>query len=181
MSTPSRQRNKIRTVLCEHLIPEQAVFGTIFLAKDTQNIWYATREGLVVSLSDILNNAPVVHTPPRHGADGKDGVSIKGERGERGANGSDGAAGRDGVGTVGATGAQGRPGRDCVCRTELAEARLSGVESSVQEVNAKHTALTAQVAALRAEIQALVDLNKNAGVYLEWLRARREARQGAKQ
>jgi hypothetical protein len=50
-----RQRNKIHHVLCEHLIPEQGVFGEIWLAKAEGTIWYGTRDGIIVSLTDVLN------------------------------------------------------------------------------------------------------------------------------
>jgi alpha-D-ribose 1-methylphosphonate 5-triphosphate synthase subunit PhnG len=58
MSTPQRQKNKIRSTINEFLIPETGEFGDIWHARAENTLWYATRSGLVVSLSDVLNNEP---------------------------------------------------------------------------------------------------------------------------
>lgn len=108
MAESHRMKHKIHQTLAEHLIPEQGNFGDVWLAKDTQNIWFCARNGLVFCLSDVLDGN-VAHTPPRNGRDGKDGVSIKGERGERG------EPGRSSI-IPGPMGPPGRDGSNCICR-----------------------------------------------------------------
>jgi len=175
MAETLRQKNKIRHTLCESCIPEQGVFGEVWCARAEGTIWYATRSGLVVNLSDVLNNVPA-HLPPRNGADGRDGISIKGDTGATGPAGRDGAPGRDGVNATGIQGPQGRPGIDCVCRTELTERRVAGIETSLRDARAETISLKAQLTTLSATVQGLLDVNKRAGEYIEWLRQRTAAR-----
>jgi hypothetical protein len=172
LTETKRQHAKIKHTIAEHLIPETAEFGEVFCARDTGAVWYATRSGVVVNLTDVLNGV-VAHTPPRHGKDAppaKDGA--KGERGERGADGKDGRDGKDGVGQVGAVGPQGRTGRDCVCHTEIAEQRLAAVENSSRDARSDNVSLKAQLAIVSATVQGLIDMNKQSGEYIEWLRER---------
>ena len=105
----SAKRQKLHYAIHEASIPEQLGaehFAEFWVAKDTGQIYFCARNGTMVNLNELLLNAQPV-APPRHGRDGKDGVSIKGDRGERGPAGRDGAAGRDGVNAVGKTGLQG--------------------------------------------------------------------------
>jgi hypothetical protein len=120
MAETKRQKNKLHSTITEHLLPEIGVAGDVYFARAEGTVWLATKSGLVVSLSDVLNSVPA-HTPPRAGRDGKDGVSIKGDKGDAGRDGKDGINGRDAVGHVGATGPQGRAGKDCECKTAIAE------------------------------------------------------------
>src|SRR5258708_10539342 len=111
MADAKRQKNKIHSTINEHLIPEQGVFGDVWLACAEGTVWYATREGLIVSLFDVLNNVPT-HTPPRHGRDGKD--AERGPKGESitGPAGRDGTTGKDSVvpGPAGPVGLRGERG-----------------------------------------------------------------------
>jgi len=102
-----------------------------------------------------------------------------GERGEHGApglagrDGKDGAPGRDAVGIQGPQGRAGdagRDGKDAPQRVEL--------DNLLIEHSRAWKALRAEIAAVQAQVQALVDMNKNASAYLEFLRSKREARKG---
>lgn len=166
------RRQKIHQTINEHCIPEVGVFGDVWVAKAEQSFWYATREGRVVNLSDVLNNVPA-HTPPRHGKDGKDGIPIRGERGPAGRDGvcvckkgldstAPGPIGPVGPAGVGKQGLQGPAGPDTA--TALAD-YFTGV-----------AALRAEVSALQLICNGLVAQHKNTGEYIELLKARSAAR-----
>jgi hypothetical protein len=169
----SRQQ-KIHQVLAEHLIPEIGVHGEVWLAKDTQSFWYGTRDGRVVNLSDILNQVPV-HAPPRHGRDGLDG--------RNGLDGAQGKIGPTGVGLPGVagTGIPGPPGLNI--KGDKGEpgaaSTVPGPDSAVvlAEARVQIAAIRAEFADLKLQIQAVHEQNRQADAYLEFLRARRVARQ----
>jgi hypothetical protein len=121
------RREKVKMVLVESAIPDTAMPGTIFVARDTQTVWAAgpndgTGQGRVVCLTDALLKLPI-HAAPRDGKPGRDGVDgrspsreeilslirsirdeFKGERGSDGVSNTPGPAGERGP--------QGLPGRD---------------------------------------------------------------------
>lgn len=161
------RRQKIHQTLCESCVPEVGTFGEVWLAKAEQSFWYATRDGRVVNLSDVLNNIPAT-VPARDGKDGKDGIGTQGERGP---------AGRDGVcvckkgcdstvpgprgevgpaGGVGQTGPQGPAGPDTA--TVLADAR------------AELAAVRAEFADLKLVVTAIHGQNKQCSEYIDFLR-----------
>jgi hypothetical protein len=136
----SAKRVKLHYSLCESAIPENlgaAHAGEFWIARDQNSVWFVASDGTVVSLSDFLLNAKPV-APPRHGKDGKDGISPP--PAHDGRAGLRGPAGHDGIsikGDKGDRGEPGRPGRDaepCVCfdatqRMGRIEARLDMLES----------------------------------------------------
>jgi hypothetical protein len=171
----SRQQ-KIHSTLSEHFIPETGTFGDVWLAKAEQSFWYATRDGKVVNLSDVLNQVPV-HTPPRHGRDGIDGATgPKGETstgpaGRDGSNGKDstvpGPAGPVGLRGVGERGeASTVPGPDSA--TVLAAAR--------EEIAAIHKAFQD----LKMIVEAIYGQQRQCDEYLTHLRAKATARLAAR-
>lgn len=103
MAEPKRQRGKIRHTIAEHLIPEQGTYGDVWLARDTNSIWFTARNGVVFCLSDVLDGV-VAHTPPRHGRDGEPGA--KGDKGDS----IIGPAGKDGQSIIGPQGPKGDRG-----------------------------------------------------------------------
>jgi hypothetical protein len=164
---------KVKQILTEHFVPETAPFGTVFVCKDTQQVWLAVRSGEVLNLSDLLDGKHVLASKPaRNGRDGKDGLSIKGEPGRTGPAGRDGKDGLNSVvpgpiGPVGPAGAgqpgpQGPAGADSA--TVLADAR------------AEIATLRAEFANLKLVVNAIHDQNRQADSYIEFLRARSAAR-----
>jgi hypothetical protein len=169
MTETKRQHAKIKHTIAEHLIPETAEFGEVFCARDTGAVWYATRSGVVVNLTAILN-AETVHAPVRHGRDGIDGRDgAKGERGDRGSAGESivGPQGMKGDSVIGPQGAsiKGDRGERGPCGPDTAEA----IAASVAAV----AALRSEVSRLNATVQGLIDANKQAGDYIEYLRAKK--------
>ncbi len=65
---------KVKWILTENLIPDKAEFGTVFVCKDTQQVWITARNGDVLNLSDMLEGktAVVRQTGPQ-GPPGRDG------------------------------------------------------------------------------------------------------------
>jgi len=182
-----KPRQKFQFVITENVLPEivgEDHAGEFWFAKDSKQVYFIARNGATINLSELLlNSLPVA--PARHGKDGVDGApGVKGEKGSQGLAGRDGA-GKDGVNATGIQGPQGRPGKDCVCRTELAEQRVAGIETSLRDARAETISLKAQLTTLGATVQGLLDVNKRTGEYIEWLRQRTAARiaaaQGAKQ
>lgn len=106
----------------------------------------------------------------------------KGETGEKGDRGKDAVCicknGRDGKDSTvpGPVGPQGRPGRDCVCKTEIAEQRLSQVESFSAQSHAELGLLRQTVLELSATVQGLLDANERGAEYIEFLQAKTAAR-----
>jgi hypothetical protein len=168
MSEPQRQKNKIKSTLCEHLIPETGVFGDMYLAKDTGGIWYCNKAGLFVSLSDILHGEHA-HTPPRHGKDGVDGapgapgVSIKGDKGDAGRD------GKDGVGYPGATGPAGQPGKNLTAEVSQLESHIVQSERTCSGLRGELVALKQQVETLSVTVNALLSASIRDGAYVAYL------------
>jgi hypothetical protein len=167
------RRQKIHQTLSEHFVPETGVFGDVWLAKAEQSFWYATRDGRVVNLSDVLNQVPA-HTPPRHGKDGCDGRT--GPRGEAivGAPGRDGRDGKDSTipgpvstvpgpaGPKGEIGPQGRPGPDSATVLAAARAEIASLRSAFAD--------------LSLQVRAVREMNSQAEQYLEYLKTKVAAR-----
>jgi hypothetical protein len=165
------RRQQIHATLSEHFIPETGVFGDVWLAKAEQSFWYATRDGRVVNLSDVLNQVPV-HTPPRHGKDGKDGISIKGEPG-RDAVGIQGPPGRDAVGI------QGPPGINVKGeRGDIGPRGFPGPDTAavLADARAEIAALRSEFANLSLQVLAIREANTHAANYIEFLKAKVESR-----
>jgi len=224
MAEQLRQKNKLRSVVNEFLIPETGTPGDVYFAKAEGTCWIVTASGIVVSLSDILHST-LPHTPPRIGPKGDAGANgTPGRDGNHGKNGVDGSPGSAGASIVGPAGRDGRDGKDCVCKNVDADNRLSNIETrfsdlqniivrvagqsdaasaamlallqsgtadaqravaelnakqssfattrSVEEANAENGALKQQVRSLAVTVQGLIDYNKHAGEYVEWLRER---------
>jgi hypothetical protein len=164
---------KVKQILTETLVPETAPFGSVFVCRDSQQVWIAVRSEEVLNLSDILDGKNVLASrPAKNGINGKDGISVKGERGERGADGKDGRPGKDGRDAVGIAGPQGRAGKDCQCKTADAEKRIAVLESNLSQNCAEFSKLVQTVADQKAALDALVSMNKQSGEYIEWLRER---------
>jgi hypothetical protein len=94
---------------------------------------------------------------------------IQGATGRDGANGKDGAPGKNGkdsnvVGPRGADGKRGDKG-DKGDRGDRGEQGTQGKPGRDGTIVA-----AAELAALRADVKALIDVNKKAGQYLEWLK-----------
>ncbi len=171
MSEAKRQKNKLHSVINEHLIPEQAVAGDVYFARAEGTVWLTTKSGVVVCLSDILHGE-CVHTPPRAGRDGIDGASIKGDRGARGADGADGKDGRDGVGRPGVNGNHGSNGRD-------GKDGAPGPDSAavLASTNAALADVLAKFADLKLVVNAIHGQNKQCDEYIQFLRNKRKAKQ----
>ncbi len=170
----SSRRQKIHQTMSEHFVPENGTFGDVWVAKAEQTFWYATRDGVVVNLSDVLNNIPA-HTPPRHGRAGIDGAA--GRDGSPGRTGSTGvglpgAAGRDGndgaVGPQGRSGKDGAPGRDAPAREELNNIQI--------EHRRELAALRSEFDEVKASLAALLDRDKRGADYVDFLKSRIAAR-----
>ncbi len=107
----------------------------------------------------------------------------KGETGEKGDRGKDAVCicknGRDGKDSTvaGPVGPQGRPGKDCVCKTEIAEQRLSHVESFSAQSHAELGLLRQTVLELQATVNALLDQNKRGAEYVAFLQAKVRSKQ----
>lgn len=126
---------KVKQVITENAVPERADFGTVFVCKDTQQVWVTILSGEVLNLSDLLEGKTAgVRTPGprgaqgepgndgRHGTPGKDShvpgpkgdpSTVPGPKGEQGNTGRDGKDGKDSV-VPGPTGKDGRDGKDSV-------------------------------------------------------------------
>ena len=194
------RKQKVKMVLTENVLPEQAEFGTVFVCKDTQQVWITALNGDVLNLSDVLEGKTAAVRqvgprgpkgedstvrgpqgergyPGRDGKDGKDSVvagpagprgekgdTVAGPKGERAQNGKDG---RDGV--DGKDGQDGKNGKDS---TMPGPAGRDGKDSTVpgpQGDDADITALSTQVAALQATVNALLDMNKKGADYISYL------------
>lgn len=171
MSTLQRQKHKLRSTINEHLIPEQGVFGEIWHARAEDTLWYTTRDGFVVSLSDVLNNIPA-HTPPRAGRDGVDGRD--GAKGERGACGEastvpgpKGDKGDTVKGDKGDRGGRGEKGDTVVGPDSFAV---------LAEARAELGTVRREFADLKLIVDAVYQQNSQAKDYIEWLRAKVAAR-----
>jgi hypothetical protein len=163
---------KVKQILTENLVPETAPFGTVFVCKDTQQVWIAVLSGEVLNLSDVLEGKNVLASKPaKHGRDGKDGVGTKGERGERGeASVTPGPAGRNGIdGSIGAVGLRGERG-------ERGEASTVHGLDSAQVLLAARTEIAAIHKAfedLKLIVTAIHDQNRQVNDYLNYLRSKR--------
>ena len=100
MANPKRQRSKMHRTIAESLIPETGTYGDVWLATDTNAIYFCGRNGLTFCVNDVLDGI-VAHTPPRHGKDGA--VGPKGDS-------IVGPAGKDGQSIVGPAGPAGPKG-----------------------------------------------------------------------
>lgn len=163
------KRQLAKITIASHLIPETAEFGTTWLAKDTATVWYATRSGVVVNLTDVLNGV-VAHTPPRHGKDGIDGRDgAKGEPG-RDAVGIQGLPGRDAVGI------QGLPGinikGDKGDRGEASTVPGPDTSTVLAAARAEIASLHAEFADLKLQVRAIREMNTQADSYIEYLKAK---------
>ncbi len=154
---------KVKQTIAESLIPDHAEFGTVFVCRDTQNVWITARSGEVLNLTDLLEGKSAnVRTPGPQGAPGRNGAdsTVPGPpgppgvstQGPRGLPGRDGAPGKDGV---------------CVCQTTL---------DAVQPLRGEIANMRAEFAALKATVKSLLDMNTRASEYIEFLKERVAAR-----
>ena len=89
------RKQKVRMILTENVLPDTAEFGTVFICKDTQQIWFAVLNGDVLNLSDLFEGKTA--TVRQVGPAGPRGAASnvmgpKGDKGEPGQDGKDGAA-----------------------------------------------------------------------------------------
>jgi len=177
---PDPRRQKVRYTISEQFLPEKtnaAEFGTFFIAKAEQTVWFVCSDGSLVSLSELLKGNAV--GVPRAGKDGIDGA--QGSKGERGATGATGASGATGAtGAAGRDGTNGRDGRDCVCKTvEQVEPRLNAAEKLAEQHSAELILQAKQIAELRQIADGLLSASKRDSEYLAWLQERvRQKTQG---
>lgn len=150
---------------------------TFYACRDTGAVFVSDAEGALLCISDLLLGKAVVRAFPTHGCAGKDGAdsTVPGARGPAGPAGRDGVDGKNGRDAVGSVGPQGRPGRDGVDSIANPE-RVQNLETAVRDLRAERAAWVSELAALKAAHQALVDMDANKGAYLEWLRAKAQAR-----
>jgi hypothetical protein len=175
-------RQKSKLTLASALIPEHAEPGSVYVAKNDASVWYASRSGLVINLTDLLSGEQPVRVLPVNGRDGKDST-VPGPKGDKG------DPGRDSI-IPGPQGVQGVPGKDstvpgpkgdkgdaCQCRTELTESRTATrVEDATAVLRSELESARADVRELRSTVQALIDANSKGKQYVEWLRSRVAAR-----
>jgi hypothetical protein len=150
---------------------------TFYVCKDSGAVFVSDAEGALLCISDLLLGKAAVRAFPTHGCAGKDGAdsTVPGARGPAGAdgrNGIDGRPGRDAVGSVGPQGVPGKNGVDSIASPE----RVQNLETAVRDLRAERATWVSEIAALKAELKALVDMDANKGVYMEWLRTKAQAR-----
>jgi hypothetical protein len=117
-----------------------------------------------------LQATPLIPGP--QGAPGKDG-HCRCTNGKDGAPGAPGRNGTDGVGSVGPQGRQGVDGKDSIASPE----RVANLETTVSQLRAENEARSAEIAVLKAALQAIEDRDKQTGEYMQWLRAKAAARE----
>lgn len=158
--------------LKEKQIPNTAPPLSTFWSSDSCKVWIALGDGSVVCLNDLITFGPPAKCV---GPDGPAGAPCICRNGKDGRDGVDGKNGRDGVDAVGAVGPQGRagadgvPGKDAPQRVEL--------DNLLIESRREIKKLRAEFAALKSDFQGILDMNKAASAYIEYLRAKQAARQ----
>jgi len=171
MAEVKRQRSKIRSVINEHCIPEQGKPGEIWLARAEETFWYATVDGLIVCLTDVLNRH-CAHTPPRVGPTGESIRGDKGDRGEPGkastAPGPKGDKGDPGAAST-VLGPKGDRGKDCVCEGRFAREAAARCESNLSALAARFDSLSQDFETLS---RAFTSSSKKSQDYLDFLRQR---------
>jgi len=171
MGAPIVRVQRIKQILTENLVPDRAPFGTVFVCRDTQQVWIAVRSEEVLNLSDVLEGKNVLASKPaKHGRDGKDGVSIKGDRGERGeASTVAGPAGRNGIdGARGAVGLQGLKG-DKGDPSTVAGPDTAAVLAAAR---AEIATIRGEFADLKFIVNAIHEVTTQADQYIAYLKAK---------
>ncbi len=156
---------KVKQIITENLLPEKAEFGTVFVCRDTQQVWFTARNGDVLNLSDLLEGktASVRQVGPT-GPKGGDST-VQGPKGDKGEPGRDGKDGRDST----VPGPKGERGESIKGdKGDKGERGLNGIDGRDGE-SADITTLSAQVAALQATVNALLDMNKRGADYIAYL------------
>jgi hypothetical protein len=164
---------KFRQILTENLLPSRGVPGHVYFCKAEQSVWIVLGDdgsgvGPLLDLSDIIANHPIRTVGPQGERGEKGDVGSVGPQGGRGETGVQGAAG-----IHGREGAQGQKG-------QKGDTGMTGQRGTVGErgergTNGDTSALVAEMAELKQQLQAIIDMNRGAGQYLEWLRAKRVA------
>jgi hypothetical protein len=161
--------------LKEKQIPRTAPPLSTFWSSDSCKVWVALGDGSVVCLNDLITFGPPAKCTGPEGPAGAPCICRNGKDGKDGRDGKDGV-GRDGltiVGPPGRTGPAGRDGKDAPLRAEVDNLKIEH-EREIKK-------LRQEFAALKADFQGILDMNKSAAAYVEYLRAKQAARVAARQ
>jgi hypothetical protein len=156
----------------EKQVPNTAPPLSTFWSSDSHKIWVALGDGSVVALNDLITFGPPAKAIGPQGEPGAPCICRNGKDGKDGRDGRDGIDARDAVGAVGPqgrTGAEGAPGKDAHQRVEL--------DNLLIESRREIKKLRAEFTALKADFQGILDMNKSAAAYIEYLRSKAAARQ----
>jgi hypothetical protein len=158
-------------------LPSRGNSGDVYFASDTGAVYLALGDGTLFNVNDLMKGGGVARV-----------VGPKGEKGDTvvGPAGPQGPPGKDGKDSTipGPPGPKGDKGSDAprpqveAFRGPKGDQGPAGKDGDAgQEV----AALNARMAALESTVQALLDMNKQASAYIEFLRARAAARRALAQ
>jgi hypothetical protein len=161
--------------LKEKQIPNRANPLDTFWSTDTHKVFVAVGGGEVLCLSDLIQfgTGKALLIGPE-GPAGAACVCKVGKDGKDGRDGKDGQPGRDGatiVGPPGLTGAAGADGRPAPERAEVDALKIEH-EREIKK-------LRQEFAALKADFDGIISMNKKSAEYLEFLRAKAAARRAS--
>jgi hypothetical protein len=154
----------------EKQVPNRANRLDVFWTTDSHKLFVAIGDGEVVSLSDLITYGSPAKCIGPEGPAGAPCICRNGKDGKDGRDGKDGV-GRDGqtiVGPPGRTGPAGADGAPSPHRVELENLKI--------EHDREVKKLRQEFAALQRDFRAILDMNKKAGEYVEFLRAKAAAR-----
>ena len=171
----------LKNILTANLLDPQRgryVPGDCYYCRDTKETWWVAADGSLICLNDLsLGVSTTARAYGPQGPPGRDGApsTVPGPQGMPGRNGADGKdstvpgpQGPPGVAVIGPRGERGEhgiPGKD----GRDGQPGRDGKDADM-------SVLLKQVADLKVTVQALIDMNKNAGLYIDWLKAKRLAR-----
>lgn len=159
--------------LPERNVPNRANRLDVFWTTDSHKLFVGIGDGEVIALNDLITFGGPAKCVGPQGEQGPSGsCGPQGHVGPKGETGNTGAAGRDAVGAAGPQGLRGLPG---------AEGAPSPDRSEIDSLKIEHAReikkLRAEFAALKADFQGILDMNKSAAAYIEYLRSKAAARQ----
>jgi len=154
-------------------LPSRGNPGDVYFAVDTGTVYLALGDGTLFNVNDLMAGGGVARVVGPRGEKGDPGPAgndsiVPGPQGTAGRDGRDGAQGPPGVGKQGDPGPQGKRGDD-------GKPGRDGKDGDAGKAVAE---LKNEIQSLKATVNALLDMNKRAGEYIEWLRARAAARRG---
>ena len=160
--------------LKERQIPNRAGVGDIFYATDSGRTFFGLADNTVICLQDFFTfgqaQARCVGPQGEQGPSGP--IGPQGHVGQKGDTGSTGADGRDAVGAAGPQGPRGLPGADGAPAPDRSEIDSLKIDHA-REIKK----LRQEFAALKADFQGILDMNKSAAAYIEYLRSKAAVRQ----